>query len=176
MSLDVGAVAKGYAVEQVAQFLESQGVASLLISVGGNVRAIGGKLVPDSGGEKRWTLGIQNPDTSSPDTNLMNILIDGLSVVSSGIYERFFTVDGVQYHHIIDPKTLMPSTYYAQVTILCRDSGLGDALSTAIFNMPLDEGKKTCGEPSGRRGGLGHAGRRHRILRRLQDYLKTGDA
>jgi thiamine biosynthesis lipoprotein len=66
----------------------------------------------------------------------------GSHIVSSGTYERFYTVTAVQYHHIIDPKTLMPSAYYSQVTILCRDSGLGDALSTALFNMPLAEGKK----------------------------------
>ena len=50
-------------------------------------------------------------------------------------------VDGKRYHHVIDPETLMPSAYFDQVTILCRDSGLGDALSTAVFNMPLEEGR-----------------------------------
>lgn len=142
MSLDVGAIAKGYATEQVAQYFEKQGVTSLLISVGGNVRAIGVKLAADSNGEKRWNIGIQNPDKSSSQTELMNVLIDGLSVVSSGIYERYYTVAGVQYHHIIDPTTLMPSVYFAQVTILCRNSGLGDALSTAVFNMPLAQGRQ----------------------------------
>jgi thiamine biosynthesis lipoprotein len=142
MRLDVGAVAKGYATEQVARYFEGQGVKSLLISIGGNVRAIGEKLIPDSSGEKRWNIGVQNPDKSSPDSDLMNVLVSGLSVVSSGIYERYYTVDGVQYHHIIDPTTLMPSVYFAQVTILCRDSGLGDALSTAVFNMPLEQGRK----------------------------------
>ena len=141
MGLDVGAVAKGYATEQVARYFEGQGVKSLLISIGGNVRAIGEKPVPDSNGERRWNIGIQNPDKSSPDSELMNVMISGLSVVSSGIYERYYTVDGVQYHHIIDPTTLMPSVYFAQVTILCRDSGLGDALSTAVFNMPLEQGR-----------------------------------
>ena len=71
----------------------------------------------------------------------MNVLIDGVSVVSSGGYERYYVVNGARYHHIIDPKTLMPADYFAQVTILCRDSGLADALSTAVFNMPLDRGR-----------------------------------
>ena len=128
MTLDVGAVAKGYATEQVAQYFENQGSQSLLLSVGGNVRAIGEKLVPGTDGDKRWTIGVQNPDKSSPDSELMSVLINGLSVVSSGIYERYYTVNGIQYHHIIDPTTLMPSVYYAQVTILCRDSGLGRRL------------------------------------------------
>jgi thiamine biosynthesis lipoprotein len=141
LRLDVGAVAKGYAAEQVAQYFEGQGVKSLLLSIGGNVRAIGEKLVPDSAGEKRWNIGIQNPDKLSPDTEIMNVLIEGLSVVSSGIYERYYVVGGEQYHHIIDPATLMPADYFAQVTILCRDSGRGDALSTAVFNMPLEQGR-----------------------------------
>jgi thiamine biosynthesis lipoprotein len=141
MKLDVGAVAKGYATEQVAVYFEDQGVISLLLSVGGNVRAIGTKLTADGGGDKRWNIGIQNPDKSSAQTELMYVLIDGFAVVSSGIYERYYVVDGVQYHHIIDPKTLMPADTCAQVTILCRDSALADALSTAVFNMSLDQGR-----------------------------------
>ncbi len=140
MRLDVGAVAKGYAVEKVAEYFESQGITSLLISVGGNVRAIGGK--PLTGGNiDSWSVGVQNPDKSSPDTDLMLLNIKGLSVVSSGNYERYYIVDGVNYHHIIDPSTLMPAVYFKQVTIVCRDSGLGDALSTAVFNMPLEAGR-----------------------------------
>ncbi len=142
MRLDVGAVAKGYALEQVALYLEDQGTKSLLISVGGNIRAIGEKLVPGANGDTRWTIGVQNPDKSSDLTEIFTVLIKGLSVVSSGIYERYYTVNGARYHHIIDPGTLMPAAYFAQVTVLCRDSGLGDALSTAVFNMPLGEGRR----------------------------------
>jgi len=141
MRLDCGAIAKGYATEQVAQYLESRGFQSLLLSVGGNIRAIGKKAVPDGEGEARWTIGIQNPEKSSERTELMAVLIDGLSVVSSGNYERYYTVNGTRYHHIIDPETLFPSACFNQVTILCGDSGLGDALSTAVFNMPLEEGR-----------------------------------
>jgi thiamine biosynthesis lipoprotein len=142
MSLDVGAVAKGYAVEQVARYFEDQGVTSLLLSIGGNVRAIGEKLVAGSDGGKRWTIGVQNPDKQSAQTEVFSVLINGFSVVSSGVYERYYTVNGQQYHHIISPATLMPADYFAQVTILCRDSGLADALSTAVFNMPFDQGRQ----------------------------------
>lgn len=141
MRLDCGAIAKGYAAEQVALYLESSGIDNLLLGVGGNIRAIGKKAQPDDKGEQRWTIGVQNPDKSSETSELMALLIDGLSVVSSGTYERYYTVDGKRYHHVIDPETLMPSAYFDQVTILCRDSGLGDALSTAVFNMPLEEGR-----------------------------------
>ncbi|MEA4822814.1 MAG: FAD:protein FMN transferase [Clostridiaceae bacterium] len=141
MKLDVGAVAKGYAVEQVVCYFESQGVTSLLLSVGGNVKAVGEKAETDMGSDNRWVIGIQNPDQSSDQAYLMRLAIKGISVVSSGNYERYYVVNGVRYHHIIDPETLFPSDYYAQVTILCRNSGLGDALSTAVFNMPLDAGR-----------------------------------
>lgn len=142
MRLDVGAVAKGYAVEQLAIYFEEQGVTSLLFSVGGNVRAIGEKRNDETGEMVPWTIGIQNPDKTSSDTELLDVLISDLSVVSSGVYERYYTVDGVRYHHIIDPETLMPAQYFTAVSILCTDSGLGDALSTAVFNMPLDQGRQ----------------------------------
>ncbi|HHT05169.1 MAG TPA: FAD:protein FMN transferase [Hydrogenispora sp.] len=140
MRLDVGAVAKGYAVERVAQDLEAKGVASLLLSVGGNIRAIGGK--PDRKGVKPWKIGIKNPDPESPVTQLCNVLIVGEAVVSSGSYERYYTVNGTRYHHIIDPTTLMPAAYFTSVTVIGRDSGLADAWSTALFNLPLEIGQR----------------------------------
>jgi len=139
MSLDVGAIAKGYAVEQVALLMEKEGYKSLIISVGGNVRAIDGKLNED-GSEQYWNIGIENPDKESSQTELMYVIIKNCSVVTSGVYQRYFTVNGEQYHHIIDKKTLMPSQYFTAVTIICPDSGKADAFSTAIFNMPLDKG------------------------------------
>ncbi|MGE5582752.1 MAG: FAD:protein FMN transferase, partial [Bacillota bacterium] len=141
VSLDVGAVAKGYAVERTARYFEDQGVSSLLLSVGGNVRAIGGK--PDKNGMEPWNIGIKNPDKESKNTELCSVLISaGYSVVSSGSYERYYTVNGIRYNHIIDPSTLMPASHFTDVTIICRDSGLADALSTAVFIMPLETGKK----------------------------------
>ena len=135
MRLDVGAIAKGYATEQAAEFLESKGVDHVLLSVGGNIRAIGKRA-----DGKPWKLDIQNPDTDSEKTAIDTLALDGLSLVSSGDYERFYMVDGVKYHHIIDPATLMPAAYFRAVSIVCRDSGWGDALSTAIFNMPYERG------------------------------------
>lgn len=137
MLLDVGAIAKGYAVERVAEEAMENGFTSGLISVGGNVRAIGYK-----GNQKDlWGIGIQNPDTQSETTNLFVVQLTDLSVVTSGDYERYYMVDGQRYHHIIDPDTLFPATYYAAVTIITHDSGLADALSTSIYNMPIEQGK-----------------------------------
>ena len=139
MSLDVGAIAKGYAVEKTVLTLEDAGFKNSMISVGGNVRTIGSKL-DDRGNEIPWSVGIQNPDLESEQKTIHILNLTDSSLVTSGIYERYYTVDGEIYHHIIDPETLMPAKYFVSVTIACKDSGLGDALSTAVFNMPLDEG------------------------------------
>jgi thiamine biosynthesis lipoprotein len=141
MRLDVGAIAKGYAAEQVMNYFEDKGVTSLLLSLGGNIKAIGERGEADRSKDKHWVIGIRNPDNSSEQKELLTVRIKGLSVVSSGVYQRYYTVNGVQYNHIIDPNTLMPTTNFAQVSVLCRDSGLADALSTAVFNMPFDKGR-----------------------------------
>ena len=131
MRLDVGAVAKGWAVQQVAGEVKT----GLLISVGGNVCATGPK---DETGTP-WVVGIQNPDG---DDYLHTIYNADSSVVTSGDYQRTYAVEGKLYHHIIDPDTLYPSGYWRSVTIVCDDSGLADALSTALFLLPLEEGQK----------------------------------
>lgn len=135
MSLDVGAVAKGYATEQAARIIEQSGRTNVLLSIGGNVRAIGAK--PDG---TQWHVGIENPDKESEQGSLFTLNIDGLSVVTSGAYNRYYTVDGETYHHIIDPETLMPAAYFASVVVVAKDSGFADGLSTGLYCMPLDEG------------------------------------
>lgn len=135
MRLDVGAIAKGYAVECVALWMEEQGITGYSLNVGGNVRTVGKR-----GDGKSWTVGIENPDPNRESAYLRLLRLDSASLVTSGSYQRFYTVNGKNYHHIIDPKTLMPSEYFASVSIVCRDSALADALSTALFCMPYDEG------------------------------------
>ena len=136
MSLDVGAVAKGYATEQVALYLEEKGVTGYLLNVGGNVRCIGAK----ADGEP-WSVGIENPNTEDTETpHIAYLHLAGQSLVTSGSYQRFYTVDGERYHHIIDPETLMPGTNFLSVSVLCADSGRADALSTALFTMTYEEG------------------------------------
>ena len=138
VSLDVGAIAKGWSVQRVAETAP----AGLLISVGGNVCATGPK---DDAGTP-WVVGVQNPDGG--DSYLHTLNVTGGSVVTSGDYQRAYVVDGKLYHHIIDPGTLYPSEYWRSVTILCEDSGLADALSTALFLLPQAEGQallEKCG-------------------------------
>ncbi len=136
MSLDVGAVAKGYAVEMIGRALAEKGISGYLLNVGGNIKAIGQK--PDG---EEWSLGIENPDRENEDTpHVAYLKISDKSLVTSGNYQRYYTVNGKNYHHIIDPETLMPSQYFASVSVLCENSARADALSTALFTMPLNEG------------------------------------
>lgn len=136
MSLDVGAIAKGYATEQVSQIAIKAGFTKGMISVGGNVRTFGTK----GNTTDQWNVGIQNPDMESQDKYLYVLKLQDMSLVTSGDYQRYYTVDGKTYHHIIDSDTLMPTSYFRAVTIVCQDSGLADALSTSVFNMPYEEG------------------------------------
>lgn len=136
MSLDVGAVAKGWATQRAAE----NAPAGMLISVGGNVCATGPKQ-----GEHPWVIGIQNPEGGE---YLHTIYVERGCVVTSGDYQRTYTVDGKKYHHIIDPDTRMPASYWRSVSIVCKDSALADALSTALFLLPLEQGRalaEKCG-------------------------------
>lgn len=137
MQLDVGAVAKGYAAHEICEELREAGVTSALINLGGNVQTIGTKA-----DGKPWRVGVQNPDTASKTAYLHVVKLQDMALVTSGSYQRFYEVDGVRYHHIIDPDTLMPNNTFAGVTVLCKDGMMADALSTAVFNMELEEGQK----------------------------------
>mgnify|MGYP000762164883 FL=1 len=136
MRLDVGAIAKGYATEEIAKKLQSLGVSSYMLNVGGNIRLIGSK----ANGEK-WKVGIQDPDESATNNSIAILELQDFAIVTSGSYQRYYYVDGVKYHHIIDPKTLMPENKYVSVSVVAKDSALADALSTALFNLSLDDGK-----------------------------------
>lgn len=130
MALDVGALAKGYAVEQVAAAAPDH----FLISVGGNVCATGPK--PDG---TPWTVAVENPDGGD---FLKLLYTEDRSVVTSGDYQRYFELDGVRYHHIIDPDTLEPAAYWRSVTVVAESSAAADCLSTALFTLPQAEGQR----------------------------------
>ncbi len=132
MSLDVGAIAKGYAVECLAEYIEELGLSSYVIDMGGNLRAVGCKKNGES-----WRSAVKNPYSSSDF--LAYISLSDSALVTSGTYERFYTVDGVRYHHIIDNETLFPENRYISVSVHAPSSAMADALSTALFNMEYEE-------------------------------------
>lgn len=135
MSLDVGSIGKGYAVQKVAEYARELGYNNMVINCGGNVISVGPK--PDN---TDWIFGIQNPDLEAANDLLKRVSITDKCLVTSGDYQRYYVVDGVEYCHIIDPDTLMPADYFSSVSIISSHSGLADALSTALFNMPYEEG------------------------------------
>ena len=132
-SIDVGALGKGYAAEKIAEYLESADADGYVIDLGGNIRAVGTK--PDGSG---WVTGIRSP--FDPSGYSKKFTLSDTSCVTSGNYERFFELNGVKYHHIIDKDTLDPADYFASVTVICEDSSMADALSTALFCMSYEKG------------------------------------
>lgn len=135
MSLDVGGIGKGYAVQKAAEYAREQGAERLLISVGGNVAAIGEKDI-----DTPWKIGITDPDMQSVGNYAETVYVEDRCIVTSGNYQRYYEVDGVRYCHIIDPDTLMPADHFTSVTIIAEDSGVADALSTAVYTLPMEEG------------------------------------
>ena len=135
--LDAGAVAKGYAAQRISDFLKNGIWSDFAISIGGNVITSGYK---NSDGSTKWNIQLESPDKKSSSPEVVGV--SGQSVVTSGDYQRFFTVNGKKYCHIIDPETLMPADSFSAVSVITNNSSLGDALSTALFILPLSEGMK----------------------------------
>ena len=133
MEIDLGSVAKGYAGQKAADFLKENGITSGLLSLGGNIQAIGSK--PDG---SPWKIGIQDPfQNESP---MMVLSVTDKSVVTSGGYERYFQQDGKTYWHIMDPSTGYPAENgLVSVTIVGTDGMLCDGLSTSLFVMGLEK-------------------------------------
>lgn len=130
LRIDVGAVAKGFAAEKISEYIKSRGLSGYVINFGRNIRLVGTK--PNGSG---WESGVAAP--GGRYANVKNI--SDSSFVTSGIYERNHEVDGKMYHHIINPKTLMPDERYWSVSIHTESSATADALSTAFFNMSVEQ-------------------------------------
>ena len=132
MGIDLGAIAKGYAVDKMAEILCSTGAERFLINAGGNVYAGGSK--PDN---TLWQIGVTDP--RNPEDIIGVMPAENLAIVSSGDYRRFFTIDGVRYHHIIDPRTGYPAKASHGTTVFLPSSTDADALSTTLFILGPDE-------------------------------------
>ncbi len=135
MSLDVGSIGKGYAVQKISEYARELGMDHLLISVGGNVSAVGAKA-----DNTPWRVGIENPDLESAEPYIGTVELADQTIVTSGDYQRFYVADGKRYCHIIDPETGMPPEYVPSVSVLTKNSGMADAWSTALFNMEIEIG------------------------------------
>lgn len=134
--LDVGAIAKGYVCDRLTDVLVNIEATSYILNLGGNIKLIGSK--PRN---KDFNVGIQDP-TSNATSNIITLSISDYSIVTSGSYQRYYMVDNTRYHHIINPKTLMPENNYLSVTVISKESVLCDSLSTTLFNLSISEGKE----------------------------------
>ncbi|MBE6564643.1 MAG: FAD:protein FMN transferase [Ruminococcaceae bacterium] len=133
VQLDIGAVAKGYISDRLRALLKEEGISSAIVSLGGNVTAIGSH--PDGGD---WTVAILDP--TDRQSYACYLSVRDTNVITSGTYQRYFEQDGKKYCHVIDPSTGRPvDNGLASVTVICEDGLRGDALSTALLVMGLDE-------------------------------------
>lgn len=139
LSLDLGAVAKGYTAQSAADLLLQSDMPSFILNAGGNV--ITGNAPLD--GRSAWGVSIQDPfkPVFSNDSTIDTVYLNGLSLVTSGINQRYYEVNGTRYHHLIDPNTLYPANHMASITIITQSSLLADYLSTAVFLLPYEKGR-----------------------------------
>jgi len=137
--IDLGGIAKGHAADLVREYLTDRGVTSGIINLGGNVLLIGEK----SGGDS-WRIGVQDP--LEPRGEYLGILsVRDKAVVTSGVYERYFIYNGVQYHHILDTETGYPvSNGVVSATVVADDSMTADGFSTALFSLGIRKGIETA--------------------------------
>ncbi len=132
--IDLGGIAKGYITDGLVRMLRAEGVESALINLGGNAYALGKKNQFSA-----WNIGIQDP--KNPNKLLGSIRAENQCVITSGDYQRYFELNGVRYHHILNPNTGSPSNSgLRSVTIVAEDATLADALSTACFILGYSEG------------------------------------
>lgn len=135
MSLDLGGIAKGFVADEIAVYMKANGIDHGIINLGGNVLTVGSKYDGSN-----WKIGIQDP-FSDRGGYLGVIELDDQSIVTSGIYERFFEEDGIRYHHILSPFNGYPiNNELASISIISESSMEGDSLSTTIFALGLEEG------------------------------------
>ena len=146
LSLDLGAIAKGYVGERACELLESLGNESFLLNLGGNVLAKG-----KSYKNAYWSAAIEDPFESKNKVDIPTVSLNGETLVTSGSYQRFYTVDGKNYSHIVSHKDGMPPEYFVSVSVIApyMSSGLADALSTALFCMSLEDGRALIGSLDG---------------------------
>ena len=159
--LNLGAVAKGYAVEQVTKKMEKAGMTSFIISAGGNVKVVGKRKIPKKESEitdlksckDQFCIGIALPlynDNKIDKRNTYNnrkndylakIATENMSIVTTGNYQRYFVMDNKVYGHVINLETLKPEDSFASVSVITEDSGLADFMSTTLFLLSYEEGK-----------------------------------
>jgi len=134
--LDLGAIAKGYISDQLAAYVQAEGVLGAVINLGGNVVTVG-----ERHGGTAWDIGVQKPFAQAGVTVGTLRITGGAAIVTTGVYERSFTLDGTLYHHILNPQTGFPAESDLHAVTIVADSGMAaDALGTIVFGMGAEAG------------------------------------
>ncbi len=141
MAIDLGGIAKGYAVDRAFDVLRSLGHKNLIVNAGGDLRVGGTK------NNEPWSIGIQNPRESQKI--LAKISVSDMAVATSGDYEKFFIYQDKRYHHIFNPKDGYPTEECQSVTIVCKNTMTADALATAVFVLGPEKGYALCQKLNG---------------------------
>jgi len=141
MTIDLGGIAKGYAVDKAFELLRDLGYKNLIVNAGGDLRVGGSKP------EGPWSIGIQHPRDS--EKIMARISVSDKAVATSGDYEKFFIHQGKRYHHILNPKNGFPAEKCQGVTVLHNEGATADALATAIFVLGPEKGYSVCQKQEG---------------------------
>ena len=136
MAIDLGGIAKGYAVDRAFGLLKSLGYRNLVVNAGGDLR------VGESKPEGPWSIGIQHP--RNPEKIIARISLSDTAMATSGDYEKFFIHQGKRYHHILHPKNGFPAEGCQSVTVLHKEATTADALASAIFVFGPKKGYALC--------------------------------
>jgi thiamine biosynthesis lipoprotein len=136
MAVDLGGIAKGYAVDRAFELLRSLGYKHLIVNAGGDLRVGGTK------NDQPWSIGIQDPRVSQKI--MAKVLVSDTAVATSGDYEKFFIHQDKRYHHIFNPRDGFPTEGNQSVTVVCKDGITADALATAVFVLGPEKGYSLC--------------------------------
>jgi len=138
MKIDLGGIAKGYAIDKAVEAIKTAGATGALVDVGGDIRCFG----QPTGTKKHWLIGLQNPDLKNSDVPLMKLKLTDSAVATSGNYQRFYNVQGQTQSHIINTATGKGSDTLASVTIIAAGAIGADALATAVSVLGAEKGLK----------------------------------
>lgn len=164
VGIDLGGIAKGYAVDRAVAVLRRHGVENAIVTAGGDMRVIGNK------GGKPWRIGVQHPRDKAKAVAMSEVTGD-LAISTSGDYERFFTHNGVRYHHLLNPADGRPArSGLLSVTIQAANSMTADALSTAVFVLGADKGLRFLEQQPGAEGLVVQEGM---LWRKTQGFVGT---
>lgn len=150
MKLDLGAIVKGYAADKLKAHLILRGYNKAVIDVGRNILLLG-SFVDNKGKDRPFSIGLQTPFVFSGDSEIGtfgDVHVENITIVTSGTYEKYiYTEEGNRYHHILDPRTGFPfNNNVVSVVAICKESIIGDAFSTILFALGIDEGMKVVNE------------------------------